>query len=536
MTLRARLAAQAIRTPDAIAVEDGSSALSFARLRSRADALARVLAARGAGRECAVAVRAARTVDLVVALAAVVQAGAAFVPVDPAHPADRQRFIVRDSRAGLLLSDTGAAPPGGPPLVGIGERLPPGARPVRLPAIHPEQAAYVLYTSGSTGVPKGVVVPHRALLRYLDWAAARYGCAGPAPVPTSPAFDLTLTALFVPLLAGRTVRLVPGDDLTALAALLAGRAWGLLKLTPSHLAALEALWAARPGSRPALGTLVAGGEALHRSQVRRWLGSGQHTAVFNEYGPTEATVGCCVHRAAAGGPEEVPIGVPVPYASAALLHGGQAVAGPGRGELLIGGTALARGYLGQPALTADRFVPDPAAPGARRYRTGDLVSRDASGLLHYHGRLDRQLKIRGHRVEPGEVESALRSAPGVGDAAVRGEQAAGRTRLAGYVVPRDRAGFSVAALRSYLAGRLPGYLIPSRIVLLPALPLTSAGKVDYARLNDASAAMAAALARLEALPGEPANDLPEAAPGRPGPRARRGGRPAGGLAADRLAP
>jgi nonribosomal peptide synthetase protein BlmVI len=503
MTLRARLAAQAIRTPDAIAAEDGRSALSYAQLHRRADALAHVLAARGAGGERSIAVRASRTVDLIIALVAVVRSGAAFVPVDPAQPSHRQRFIIRASQAGLLLSDTSDELPGGPPVISIRGRPPAGARRVRLPAIHPEQAAYVLYTSGSTGTPKGVVVPQRAVLAYLDWAASRYHCPGPALVPTSPAVDLTLTALFVPLLCGGTVRLVPGEDLSALAGLLAQREWALLKLTPSHLAALEAGWAARPAGSPVtLGTLVAGGEALRRGHVQRWLDGARPTAVFNEYGPTEATVGCCVHRAAGGDPDELPIGTPVPHASVALLHGGQMVPGRGRGELVVGGAALARGYLGQPALTADRFVPDPVAPGARRYRTGDLVSRDGSGLLHYHGRLDRQLKIRGHRVEPAEVESALRSAPGVSDAAVRGERVAGRTRLAGYLVPQAGTQLSLTALRCYLTGRLPDYLVPGRLVLLPALPLTAAGKVDYGRLGDARAAAAAAsaVARLEALP------------------------------------
>jgi nonribosomal peptide synthetase protein BlmVI len=502
MTLRVRLAAQAARSPDSVAAEDDRGALTFGQLHRRADGLAQVLLAMGAGRERTVAVHSGRTVELIIALLAVVRSGAAFVPVDPAQPAARQQSIIRDSRACLVLSDGATPLLGGPPRVLISARPAAGAGRRALPAIHPDQAAYILYTSGSTGTPKGVVISHRALSLYLDWAAARYGCAGPALLPTSPAVDLSLTALFVPLLVGGSVRLVGDDDLARLAELLRARHWALLKLTPTHLSGLEAMWTASPaaaGPAAGLDTLIVGGEALRRGQVRRWLDGPGQPAVYNEYGPTETTVGCCVHEVGPADPDAVPIGAPVPHASAALLAGEQA-AGPGEpGELLIGGGAVARGYLGRPALTAASFVPDPAARGARRYRTGDLASRDGRGRLSYHGRLDRQLKIRGHRVEPGEVESALRSAPGVAGAAVHGEPAAGRMRLVGYVVPRPGARLAATAVRAYLAERLPAYLVPSRLSVLPALPMTASGKTDYASLR-----AAAAVARLEVLSDEQA--------------------------------
>jgi amino acid adenylation domain-containing protein len=524
--LRDRLAAQAARSPDAIAAEDAQRAVSYAQLHRSADGLAQMLLARGAGRERMVAVRSGMTTDLVIALLAVLRSGAAFVPVDPVHPVAWQLSVIRDSGACLLLSDGGAPLLGGPPLVRISERPADPGRRIPLPDPHPDQAAYILYTSGSTGEPKGVVVSQRALALYLEWAAASYGGAGPVLMHTSAAFDLSMTALFVPLLAGGTVRLASAGDLASLADLLAVRRWALLKLTPSHLSALDAVDRGQPdgagaAAAPVVDTLVVGGEALRYGQVRRWLAAG--TGVFNEYGPTEATVGCCVHRVGAADPDAVPIGEPLPYATVALGNPG------GPGELLVGGGGLARGYLGQPALTAARFVPDPAARGARRYRTGDLVSRDGRGALRYHGRLDRQLKIRGHRVEPGEVESALRACQGVAQAAVRGEQAAGRTLLEGYVVPLAGARLSVPALLGDLASRLPAHSVPSRLAILPALPVTAAGKTDYDGLPRA-AALAAALDRIEALSDEQTAGLAGLRPAGRAGEPSRSGPPAAGPA------
>ncbi len=485
--LRDRLVQRVRRTPDAIAVEDGTRSLSFSVLHRRVDALAQVLLARGAGPERRVAVLSPRTVDLMVALLAVVRAGAAFVPLDPAHPAARHRAILEDSGATLILAAPGTpAGPAGPAVLCTDERPVDGARRIPLPAVHPEHAAYVMYTSGSTGTPKGVVIPYRALLRYLDWAVQAYGGAGPTPLPTSPAFDLTLTALFVPLLGAGGVHLVPDDAPGALTRVLRTRRWALAKLTPSHLTALRAQWTVDGTGSPEIGVLVVGGEALHARHLEGWQAAG----VFNEYGPTEATVGCCVHQVRPGDPADVPIGAPLPYARIDLDPGG---------ELLVGGGAVARGYLNRPGVTASRFVPDPAGRGARRYRTGDLASRDGGGPLRYHGRADRQLKLRGFRVEPGDIETALRAAPGVADAAVI--PGPGRTHLVGYVVAEPGARLDPERLRAHLAERLPGYLVPARVVELPALPLTGNGKVDHDRLPaaHATARLAAAVDRLDAL-------------------------------------
>ena len=498
MTMPDRLAAQVRRTPDAIAAEDGINTLTYAGLHRRAVALARALRAAGAGGERTVAVRVHRDVNLLIALTAVARSGSAYVPIDPGQPPRRQQAIIADSRACLLLTDDPTPVPGGPPIVPVSARG-PAEVPDSGPPIHPDQTAYVLYTSGSTGEPKGVAVSHRCALSYLEWAAERYRCRGPAVVQTSPAFDLTLTALFAPLLVGGSVRLLTQDGPAALAELLPTRPWSLLKITPSHLDALNALAAAgRLGPVSAsvsasvsvsVETLIVGGEALHRNHVESWLRDRPMTTIVNEYGPTEATVGCCVHEVTANDRGAIPIGAPVPYASARMADDG---------ELLIGGPGVARGYLRRPAATAQRFVPDPHTPGARRYRTGDLARLDDRNVLHYLGRTDRQLKIRGHRVEPAETEAVLRSAPGVRDAAVRGEVVAGRLTLVGYVVPRPDTAFDPHALRIALARELPEPCLPSRLVQLPELPLTPNGKVDYDRLP-AAAREAGLLARIEAI-------------------------------------
>jgi nonribosomal peptide synthetase protein BlmVI len=467
-TLRSRLETAMARQPDAVAVEDDAGSLSYPELRRRADRLAQALLRAGAAPEQTVAVRLPRARDRAIALVAIVRTGAACVPIDPAQPAHRQATILRDSRARALVTDGPAAdlpvPVLRPDVISAGRVRP-------LPDVHPDQLAYVLYTSGSTGTPKGVAVSHRALVHYLDWAAQHYGADGHVLVQTSPAFDLTLTTLFTPLLGGGRIRLVGGDDITACSAALAGRSWSLVKVTPAHLVALNALWDRQP-VRTHVDVLVVGGEALHRRHLTPWPTSAPGTRVFNEYGPTETTVGCCVHEVGDDDPDTIPIGTAIPHASVAVGD-----------ELLIGGPSLARGYLGQPGPTAACFRPDPATTGGRRYPSGDVAGLRPDGRLVYHGRRDRQLKIRGHRVEPGEVEAVLRSCPDVQDAAVAGESTPdGRTRLVGYVVARAGTVLDRPALRAYLAERLAEPMVPGRIVALHALPLTPNGKVDHSRL------------------------------------------------------
>jgi amino acid adenylation domain-containing protein/non-ribosomal peptide synthase protein (TIGR01720 family) len=494
-------AEQAARTPAAVAVACGRRRLTYAELDRRADRLAARLRALGAGPGSLVALCLERSPEMVVALLGVLKAGAAYVPLDPAYPPERLAFMLADARPPVLLTQRpllarlppfagralclgpGGLPPGGP------APARPAPAPARRPA--PEDLAYVVYTSGSTGAPKGVAVPHRALANYLAWCRAAYG-AGPrdAPVHSPLAFDLTVTALFAPLLGGGAVHLLPeGPGVDALAAALrAHPGFGLVKLTPAHLDLLARDPAAAAAAARA-GALVVGGESLAAERLAPWRGRAPAPALVNEYGPTEATVGCCARRVGPDDPPAgpVPIGRPIANARCYVVDrwGGPAPVGV-PGELLVGGAGLARGYLNRPGLTAERFVPDPFSgePGARLYRTGDLARWLPSGDLEFLGRLDHQVKVRGFRVEPAEVEAALARHPAVREAAVVArEDAPGERRLVAYLVPRP--GHPAPApdeLRPLLQRSLPDYMLPAAFVPLEALPLTPNGKLDRAAL------------------------------------------------------
>ncbi|MFF9091399.1 amino acid adenylation domain-containing protein, partial [Streptomyces sp. NPDC014991] len=438
--------AQARRTPDAIAVTDGATALGYAELNTRANRLARLLARRGTGPEQIVAVALPRSVDLVVALLAVLKTGAAYLPLDPGHPAERLRLLLDDARAAYGLTTAALAaglPATGPRWLAVddedvtraaaeqpGHDLPDAERTTPL---RPEHPAYVIHTSGSTGRPKGVTVEHRALAAYLAFAREAYpGTAGTALLHSPVSFDLTVTALFATLTAGG--RVLVGD--------LSGGApdpgpYTFLKVTPSHLALLGT----SPGRRTAVTDLVVGGEQLTGEQLAPWRRSQPQAAAVNEYGPTEATVGCIVFRVpsgAAAGDGPVPVGRPVPGMRAYVLDDRLRPVPPGlTGELYLAGAQLARGYLHRPGPTAERFTADPfGRPGGRMYRTGDLARWTAAGELVFAGRADEQVKVRGHRIEPGEVEAVLTRHPAVVRAAVvaREDRASG-TQLVGYVVP-----------------------------------------------------------------------------------------------------
>ena len=496
VTLPELFAVQAGRTPDAVAVACGDACLSYRELDGRAARLARVLVSRGAGPERVVAVVMDRSAELIVALLAVLKAGAAYLPVDPAYPAERVAFMLADTRPACVLATTASAAvvPAGLPVLAVGdaglaaELAGTGggglAEADRRETLRPGHPAYVIYTSGSTGRPKGVVVSQQNLVGYLLYACGAYPGAGAVSVLHSAvSADLTVTALFAPLVCGGRVLVAGLDD-----DWLAGAGPGVLvKVTPSHLALLA--------DRPFRGDLVVGGEQLTGQMLARCQGDRPGLRVVNEYGPTEATVGCVAFAAGPGelpaGP--VPVGRPVPNMRAYVLDGrlGPVPAGVA-GELYVAGAGLARGYWGRPGLTGERFTACPfGGPGERMYRTGDLARWTADGLLVFAGRADEQVKVRGFRVEPGEVEAVLASHPGVGQAAVTvREDAPGDRRLVGYVVPAgdefagDGGGVGglSALVREYAAGRLPEYMVPSAVVVLGVLPLTPNGKVDRAAL------------------------------------------------------
>jgi len=490
-----RIEEQARLRPEAVAVRTGSEEVSFGELNARANRLARDLRRLGAGPESVVGVYGERTIDALTAILATLKSGAAYLPLDPALPSSRLARLVESAGAAIVVADrepAGDWTGGVPRLLMLGELLGEfGAEPAENLdlSIEGSSLAYVLYTSGSTGEPKGVAVEHDGLASYLDWVANAYGAGkGGAPLHSSLAFDLSVTSLFGPLAAGQTVRLADGDDpVEALSATLAGEGgFDWIKLTPSH-ARIVGLRLGSDTLRGRTRLLIVGGEALQPEHLSDWVAADPDLEIVNEYGPTEAVVGCCVQRFRVSDADSAElIGRPIDSARIYLCDPWGGLTPPGVvGEMLIGGPGLARGYLGQSAATAERFVPDPFSgePGARLYRTGDLARRRDDGALEYLGRLDEQIKHRGYRIEPAEIEAALQSLPGVGEAAVVLAGEGKETRLAGYFTASDEH-LSFAELRRAVAEKLPEYMVPSTLVRLAELPLTPNGKVDRAALRD----------------------------------------------------
>ncbi|MBB6380951.1 amino acid adenylation domain-containing protein/non-ribosomal peptide synthase protein (TIGR01720 family) [Pseudonocardia eucalypti] len=484
-------AAAVARAPEAPAVVDPSGgSLTYAELHARANRLGRELAARGIGPGDLVALSVPRSPEMMVAALGVLAAGAAYVPVDPEYPEDRVRLMLTDSAARLVLhtSRNGAVwlPDG------IGETLAlddpavlaalaghpdgPLTDADRTVPLHPDHPAYVIYTSGSTGVPKGVLVAHRALSNHLDWALRRFvGLGGHTLMHSSISFDFTVTPMLGTLLAGGRLELCE-DSLDAIAGAVGEATF--LKVTPSHLPLLDAVRFAPDAAR----TLVIAGEALHGEALADWRAPATgHTDVINEYGPTEACVGCLLYDVPdSPGPGAVPVGHPVANTTCHVLDRRMRLVPIGvTGELYVGGTQLAQGYLGRPGLSATRFVADPfGPPGARLYRTGDRVRRRPDGALEFLGRVDDQVKIRGFRVELGEIEAALARHPSVAQAVVSARtDGPGGVYLAGYAVLSE-SGVTGAELRDYLGDSLPEHMVPAAVLVLDALPLSPSGKAD----------------------------------------------------------
>ncbi|MCX4743959.1 non-ribosomal peptide synthase/polyketide synthase [Kitasatospora sp. NBC_01287] len=497
---------QVARTPGAVAVLDGDREMTYAELDRAANRLSHRLIQQGVGPERVVALVLPRALETVVAQLAVSKAGGAFLPVDPGYPAQRREFMVRDADVFLVLDDpaqvwTADGPPTAPT---------DAERSTALRTAHP---AYVIYTSGSTGTPKGVVVTHRGLAGFAAAAAEQYAAgAGDRVLQfASPSFDASVLELCVSLLSGAV--LVTGEEGPLvgerLAEVLAGRRISHTLIPPAALATVEP---AAAGALPALRTLIVGAEACPADLVDAWAPGRR---MVNSYGPTEATVVASWTGPLAAGAGTPPIGRPAGPAAVHVLDAALRPVPPGvTGELYVAGPGLARGYLGRPGLTAARFVADPfGAPGERMYRTGDLARRHADGELRFVGRVDDQVKLRGFRIEPGEVESALRRSPLVRDAVVTvrteapgdgdgGGAGTGPARLVAYVVlaegpVEERAGspvdpVPVAELRAQLAELLPPHMVPSLFVPLDRLPLTASGKTDRRALPDPGPARAAA--------------------------------------------
>jgi amino acid adenylation domain-containing protein len=485
---------QASRTPAAVAVEDSQHHVSYARLNRRANQLAHHLTGHDVGPERRVAILLPRSAELVVAILGTLKTGAAYVPVDADQPAGRTAEIIRAAQPTLVITvqslteklptEVPRLPMDDPATLGaLASR--PDSRP-RGDAM-PDNAAYVIYTSGSTGKPKGVVLTHRSVANYLQWFVANFDVvSGPAvPLHSSASYDLSVTSLFAPLLVGQSILVVrdthvPGQGLLEWGSGACGAAF--LKVTPTHLRMLgEASLAGRVAA--GAGTMVIGGEALDESVLAPFRTPGASARLINEYGPTETAVACTFHevgkeQAATFG--RVPIGRPVTNAVVYVLDSRLGLAPPGvAGELYVAGAGLARGYLGQPGLTAERFVACPfGAPGERMYRTGDLVRWRRDGTLEFLGRTDHQVQIRGFRVEPGEVAAALTRHPDVRQAAV---VATADRQLAAYIVP-SHPSIRPAAVRRDLRGLLPDHMVPAAVVIVESLPITANGKLDTAAL------------------------------------------------------
>lgn len=499
-TVAARFARAAAAWPDRAALSCGGQVVSYGGLDRWAARIARPLAALGCGAETVVAVCVDRSPALVAALLGVMKSGAAFLALDPQFPRERLIMLARQSGARAIVTQGAYADLfeaiGAPMLLvesTVADGVPATDRPLPRPAEpHPSTLAYVLYTSGSTGLPKAVAVTHASLDHYVRWASAFYSPdpTGVAILHSSIGFDLTMTSVFCPLVTGmRTVIIPEHDGFDAVIRLLdeGQERVGLLKVTPSHLALLP-----EPPASAAwdCDVLIVGGERFTTARARAWRARDPRTRIFNEYGPTEATVGCCVSEITTlDGAPDAPLSIGAAIDEVRLRVEAQAAgppADPHEGELFIGGPCLARGYLQAAAATAEKFLPDPERAGARCYRTGDWVTRaPAGGDLTFVGRRDRQRKVNGIRIELEEIEAILSRYPGVRAAAIvptRDPQ--GRELLAAFLDVGPAAGppLDPAAFNAYVRGRVLQAVMPRAVHLVDALPIAVSGKVDYQKL------------------------------------------------------
>ncbi|MGW0871167.1 amino acid adenylation domain-containing protein [Streptomyces sp. NPDC002740] len=506
-----RFAEQAARTPDAVAVTGAAGTLDYAGLDARSDALARRLLALGLRPEERVAVLQERSPELIVSLLAVLKAGGAYMPLDARSPAERLRAMTSGTRARILLTDlasmaTARNLDAGRLLV-VDEPGPAGSDATGpLPEVHADQLAYVLFTSGSTGEPKAVGVTHRAVVDLAGDSAFAAEAHRAVLQHSTQAFDAATYEMWVPLLGGGRIVLAPPGQLDGplLERLVAGYGVTALWLTAGlfRLLAEES-----PGSFAGLREVWAGGDVVPGGAVRAVMSVNPDLVVVDGYGPTETTVFAARHRMRAERdvPATVPIGRPLDGMRAYVLDSALRPVPPGvAGELHLAGAGLARGYLDRPQETAGRFVADPfGAPGGRMYRTGDLVRWNDRGELVFLGRADDQLKIRGFRVEPGEIEAALARHPAVTRCCVVArEDTPGVKRLTAYLVPPPGTDAPTdAELRTHLTPLLADYQMPAAFVPLPGLPLTRNGKIDR-RALPAPAVMADAAGRAPAGPRE----------------------------------
>jgi amino acid adenylation domain-containing protein/non-ribosomal peptide synthase protein (TIGR01720 family) len=481
---------QVERTPTAIALVSGAEELTYAELNSRANQLAHYLRERGVRADTPVGVCLERSAEMVVALLGVLKAGGCYVPLDPEYPRERLSFMLADSRVRLLLTQrrvAGALPQHAAEEVRLDadwEEIAQSPDMNLAAAAAPESLAYIIYTSGSTGRPKGVMIPRRALHNHMAWMLSRFPLTSEdAVIQKTPfSFDASVWEFYAPLLTGaRLVMAEPGGhyDPEYLVQLIAAQGVTTLQVVPSLLERL--LEEVEPGRCRSLRRVFCGGEALAARLVERFyerLGA----ELYNLYGPTEATIDATFWECAPSpARRSIPIGAPVSNTQVYVLDAEMRLVPAGvSGELYIGGESLGRGYLNRPELTAERFVPHPfsSEPGARLYKTGDVVRWNDEGELEYLGRNDEQVKVRGYRIEVGEIEASLLEREEVGQAVVLVKEEGRSKQLAAFVVPKGGEHVDAKELRGHLQGRLPEYMVPASIAVVGEMPLTPNGKID----------------------------------------------------------
>ncbi|MHA4812540.1 amino acid adenylation domain-containing protein, partial [Flavitalea flava] len=494
---------QVLRNPGAIALIWDREEMTFGELDSRSNRLSRYLRRQGVGRDSLVAICIGRSPDMIVGILGILKAGGTYVPIDPELPADRISYILQDTGAGIIVSDRiclSGLPADHKAVVILldvdwTKIKTESDLPVHIDT-EPTDLAYVLYTSGSSGRPKGVMVEHRSLINYLVNSKTRYIDAEESGNPASYihlsyTFDAALTALFMPLIQGKPIVIGTGDPREPFRddSFLKHGPYDFIKLTPAHLPLLE-MSMRSSGAINLTKRLVVGGEALPLSHIAFWSGTG--IEIVNEYGPTEATVGCSVFRIYNREHEiledrkSIPIGKPIDNVQLYILDKYSKPVPVGvTGELCIGGIGLARGYLNQPEMTADRFIANSFndEPESRLYRSGDLCRWLPDGNIEFLGRVDEQVKIRGYRIELGEIERVLEESGQVRQVAVLvNEDKLGNKRLIGYIVPQKE--FDREGITSFLKSKLPDYMIPAYLIELDTFPLTSNGKIDRKRFPD----------------------------------------------------
>jgi amino acid adenylation domain-containing protein len=467
--------------------------LTYTELNKKANQLANFLRSQGVGPEVLVGIYMKRSLEMVIAVMGILKAGGAYLPLDTGHPKDRLDFMLNDSGISILLSQNQLAnklPTHSTQVVYLDTEWDTisgyeNDNPLKLTTS--ENLAYVIYTSGSTGRPKGTLINHSGVVNYLSWCVNAYKVAlgNGCPVNSSLAFDATVTSFFSPLLVGKPLLLLPEEgEIEALSEVLSSKnKFSLVKITPAHLEILGNLLADNQ-LEGQTNALIIGGEALPGKGLHRWLKNAPSTRIINEYGPTETVVGCCVFEVSKQTSlfKDIPIGRPIANTQMYVLDTKlQPVPVGVTGEIYIGGAGVARGYLNRPELAAERFISNPfsANPNSRLYKTGDLARYLSDGNMVFLGRSDHQVKIRGYRIELGEIESVLRQHPEVKQCIIIvREDSPGDKKLVAYLVLNQGHTATIKDLKRFLSEKLPEYMVPSHLVILNTIPLTTNGKID----------------------------------------------------------